>query len=191
MSTHDIPPGLDWPVWADPTPEAQREQATKFDTGQRQTERELQSQMERMDVSAYHLGKATGSGGWPGVVVRWKKDGREYAVCCDKYTSRTSNLRAIYLWVSETRLAGDRPVRTGQDQMAAAALPGETAAGAAVAAPDPEREPHEVLEVAPDASEPVVKAAYRQKSKEAHGDQGGSTEAMKRLNAAKEAMLDE
>jgi DnaJ-domain-containing protein 1 len=187
----EIPPGLDWPVWADPTPEAQREQATKFDIGQRQTERQLETEMERMDVSAYHLGKSTGRGGWPGVVVRWQKYGREYAVCCDKYTSRTSNLRALYLWINETRKAGDRPVRTGQDQMAAAAFPGETATGQAVAAPDPEREPHEVLEVAPDASAAVVKAAYRQKSKEAHGDQGGSTAAMKRLNAAKEAMLDE
>ena len=191
MSTNDIPPGLDWPVWADPTPPEDREHTRKFDTKQRQTERELQQEMERMEVAAYHLGKATGRGGFPGVVARWQKDGREYAVCCDHYDHRSNNLRALYLWISETRKAGDRPVRTGQDQMAAAALPGETASGAAVAAPDPEREPHEVLEVAADASTPVVKAAYRQKSKEAHGDQGGSTAAMKRLNAAKEAMLDE
>ena len=187
----DIPPGLDWPVWADPTPPDQREHTNKFDTGQRQTERELQREMERMEVSTYHLGKSTGRGGFPGVVARWQTDGREYAVCCDHYHSRSDNLRAIYLWVNETRLAGDRPVTTGQDQMAAAALPGETASGAAVAAPDPEREPHEILEVAPGASETVVTAAYRQKAKELHSDQGGSTDAMKRLNAAKEAMLDE
>jgi DnaJ-domain-containing protein 1 len=189
--TPNIPPGLDWPVWADPTPEAQRENTHKFDSTQRQSEKQLQKEMERMGVATYHLGKTTGQGGFPGVVARWSNNVREYAVCCDLYTHRSDNLRAIYLWVHETRLAGDRPVRTGQDQMAAAALPGETASGAAVAAPDPDREPHEVLEVAPDASETVVTAAYRQKSKEAHSDQGGSTDAMKRLNAAKEAMLDE
>jgi hypothetical protein len=188
--THDIPPGLDWPVWADPTPAPQRENTHKFDSTQQQTERELQKEMERMNVATYHLGKTTGSGSFPGVVARWGKDGQEYAVCCDKYSVRADNLRAVYLWVHETRLAGDRPVSTGQDQMAAAALPGETAS-AAVATPDPDREPHEVLEVAPDASETVVTAAYRQKSKEVHSDQGGSTDAMKRLNAAKEAMLDE
>jgi hypothetical protein len=178
-------------VWADPTPPTDRENTSKFDTRQRQTEQQLQKEMERMDVSTYHLGKTTGQNGFPGVVARWSKDGREYAVCCDQYTTRSDNLRAIYLWVNETRLAGDRPVRTGQEQMAAAALPGETASGHAVAATEPDREPHEILEVAPDASETVVTAAYRQKSKEAHGDQGGSTEAMKRLNAAKEEILDE
>jgi hypothetical protein len=188
-TTNDIPPGLDWPVWADPTPKAQRENTHKFDSTQRQTERALQKEMERMNAATYHLGKTTGSGSFPGVVARWGKDGQEYAVCCDKYSVRADNLRAVYLWVHETRLAGDRPVRTGQDQMAAAALPGETASGAAVAAPDPDREPHEVLEVQPDASTAVVKAAYRQKSKEAHGDQGGSTQAMKQLNAAKDAMM--
>jgi hypothetical protein len=184
-----IPPGLDWPVWAEPTPDRERERGTKFDTGQPQTERQLQTEMDRMEVSTYHLGKSTGSGGWPGVVARWRKHGQEYAVCCDKYRARSDNLRAIYLWVRETRLAGDRPVRTGQDQLAAAALPGETAT--AVGARDDDREPHEVLEVAPDASEPVVTAAYRQKAKDAHGDAGGSTAEMKRLNAAKEALLDE
>jgi hypothetical protein len=190
MTTNEIPPGLDWPVWADPTPEAQRENTNKFDSTQRQTERRLKKEMELMDVTTFHLGKTHGSGGFPGVVARWGKDGQEYAVCCDKYSVRADNLRAVYLWVHETRLAGARPVRTGQDQMAAAALPGETASGVAVAAPDPDREPHEVLEVAPTASDTVVTAAYRQKSKEVHGDQGGSTEEMKRLNAAKEAMME-
>jgi hypothetical protein len=187
----NIPPGLDWPVWADPTPEAQRENTHKFDSTQRRTERDLQKEMERMNVTTYHLGKTTGSGSFPGVVARWGKDGQEYAVCCDKYSVRADNLRAVYLWVHETRLAGDRPVRTGQDQMAAAALPGETASGAAVAAPDPDREPHEVLEIQPDAGDRIVKAAYREKAKDAHGDAGGSTAEMKRLNAAKEALIDE
>jgi hypothetical protein len=95
----DIPPGLDWPVWADPTPPTDREHTRKFDTRQRQTEQHLQKEMERMDVSTYHLGKTTGQGGFPGVVARWSKDGREYAVCCDQYTTRSDNLRAIYLWV--------------------------------------------------------------------------------------------
>lgn len=40
--------------------------------------------------------------------------------------------------------------------------------------PEPDQEPHEVLGVAPDAPEPVVKGAFRELVKEGHGDQGGN-----------------
>jgi hypothetical protein len=68
-TTNDIPPGLDWPVWADPTPEAQRENTNKFDSTQRQTERRLKKEMELMDVTTFHLGKTHDNGAFPGVVA--------------------------------------------------------------------------------------------------------------------------
>jgi len=48
-----------------------------------------------------------------------------------------------------------------------------------------------VLGVAPDASDAAVRAAYRERAKDTHADQGGSSAAFQRVKRAKEAMLDE
>ncbi len=46
-----------------------------------------------------------------------------------------------------------------------------------------------VLHVAPDAPREVIEASYRALSRTAHPDAGGSEDAMKQLNAAKDAAL--
>ena len=54
-----------------------------------------------------------------------------------------------------------------------------------------EPEPHEVLGVASDAPESVVKAAAKQMKKEKHPDRGGSTEEFQRVVEAEEKLLQE
>jgi hypothetical protein len=51
------------------------------------------------------------------------------------------------------------------------------------------RAPHEVLGVAPDAPEAVVKAAAREKLKAAHPDHGGSEPELRRVKQARDQLL--
>ncbi|ELZ41436.1 dnaj-like protein [Halorubrum saccharovorum DSM 1137] len=57
--------------------------------------------------------------------------------------------------------------------------------------PEPDRDPHEVLGVIPDAPDPVVKSVFRALAKEAHADQGGNEECdVSELKRARDAFLD-
>ncbi|MFP4218435.1 MAG: DnaJ domain-containing protein [Salinarchaeum sp.] len=121
----------------------------------------------------------------PSVVVRWTKDGDQYAVACDRYTDWRDNARAIGLYIREKRKMASRPVVTGQDVFATARLP--SGDEDAVVGREP---PHEVLGVSPDAPEAVVKEAARSLKAEHHPDRGGDEDQFKRVVAAEEAMLD-
>jgi hypothetical protein len=188
---------IDWPQGFKRTPERERHRGSRFKASLGKTTSDLATEMDRLDPEDWRasIGNThTKSNGLPlhnanpddpGFVLRWTKDGEQFAVACDAYRNLRDNVREIYLWVHETRMRGQREVVTGSSEFAAARLPsGED--DATVADPPP----HEVLDVAPDAPENVVKAAYRQKTKEMHPDHGGSEAAFKRLNRAKEAMLD-
>lgn len=168
-----------------------------------QTTQDLATEMERLDPESWRastasggsytksnvLPKASANPSDPGFVLRWKKNGEQFAVACDAYSRLRDNVRTVYLWVHETRLRGQRPVKTGDAAFAAARLPpadGE-ATGAVAAGPAP----HEVLEVSPNADTEVVKAAARSLKKKHHPDRGGDEEAFKRVLRAEEAMLGE
>lgn len=190
---------LEWPPGWERTPAHERERTRKFDSSIGTTTRQLTAEMGRVDAAQWRV--ATGSGGShtkqnglpkasanpddPGIVLRWTTDGHQHAVACDAYARLESNARAILLWMRETRLRSHRPVRTGQDEFATARLPSGEDESATVARPPP----HEVLEVAPTASAAVVQAAYQEQVKEAHPDQGGSTDRMKLVQWAREQML--
>lgn len=174
---------LNWPPGWDRTPDAQRESTSKFSTGFRKSERDLRKELERMDVDEWRLDHVTGSGGDPGVVLRWTMDGEQFAVACDAWTAKRDNLRSVYLWVNETRMRGQRPVKTGDTEFAAARLP---------AGDDPvvgEEPPHVVLDIDPDADGEEVRSAFRAKVKEAHPDNGGDEEQFKRVQKAREELL--
>lgn len=176
---------LDWPPNLERTDPAQRVPANKFSTGYNQTRSELDHCLTKMmSVDSWRLSDVSG-GSDPGVVVRWSNDGEDFAVACDAYTKKRDNLREIYLWLEETRKRSERNVSTADVDFAAARLmPPDT--------DDEQRPPpHEILEVAPDASPGVIRAVYREKIKETHADVGGSTADTKDLNWAKEQMLDE
>lgn len=175
---------LNWPAGLDRTDPGKRESTNKFSAGARQTKRELKRQLEMLNVDSWTLDTETGSGGDPGVVLRWEDDGTQRYVACDTYTNRKSNLRELFLWLKEMRMQEKRPVSTPQSAFAAAELPAGDDDAIVMDTP-----PHEVLGVQPDADEQTVKAVYQVKVKDAHPDNGGTQEELSRVKRAKEAML--
>lgn len=119
------------------------------------------------------------------------------AIACDSWETQLENARAIALWVRRVRLAERCGTETAMDIDEVAQLP--PADDEAIAAPPassnndkPNEAPHEVLEVAPDASNDVVQAAARQKIKNLHGDTNGGngdTEELNRVIDARDEML--
>jgi hypothetical protein len=199
MASSAYASALDWPEGFERTKPAFRTKARKFQSTLGQTTEELATEMDRLDPDEWRASignQHTKSNGLPrhdanpddpGFVLRWTKDGQDYAVACDKHSRLKDNVRVVYLWVHETRMRGQRPVVTGSSEFAAARLPsGEEDDTVVATAP-----PHEVLDVAPDAAESVIKAAAQARIKEAHPDQGGTTEELQRVRRAREAMLDE
>jgi len=192
---------IDWPAGFERTNERRRTSGSKFQASLADTTREIEAEMDRMGVDNFRA--STGSGGAytksnglpkhnanpddPGFVLRWSKDGEQFAVACDKYRRLRDNCRAVYLWVHETRMRGNRPVQTGEDEFAAARLPsGEEDA---VVGEEP---PHEVLGVDSGADRDAVEKAYRERVKETHPDKpDGDEAAFRRVQKAREAMLDE
>ncbi|OYR80695.1 molecular chaperone DnaJ [Halorubrum sp. E3] len=133
-----------------------------------------------------------------GVVARFRRiDGPAddgYAIACDCWASQRENARAIALYAKRKRLAERCGVTTADSEFETARLPPGDESGPDVIAvePEPQREPHEVLGVAPDAPEPTVKGAFRELVKDAHGDQGGNDAYdVAELKRARDAMLDD
>lgn len=178
---------LNWPAGLERTDPGDRESGGKFSKNFRKTESDIRQCFERMDVSDWRLDHVTGSGGDPGVVVRWTHNGQDRAVACDGYQSKSANLREAYLWLEETRKRSGRLVTTGSDEFAAAALPGATAAAA-----EPAEPPHEILGLPPNAPEKAVRAMYEERVKEAHGDTSGSSEySVDEIQYARDQILGE
>ena len=135
-----------------------------------------------------------------GVVARFRREDRPadegYAIACDRWETQLENARAIALYARRKRLAERCGVTTADSEFETARLPpgDESGEGPDVIAvePEPDQEPHEVLGVAPDAPELVVKGAFRELVKEAHGDQGGSDEwDVSELKRARDELLDD
>lgn len=171
---------LDWPTGWERTPERERTKAQKFKASLGSTTKSLEGELDRMDVDEWRVSignQHTKSNGMPrhnanpddpGFVLRWSKDSEQFAVACDSYSRLRDNVRAVYLWVHETRMRGQRPVKTGSAEFAAARLP--SGDDDAVIAADPPA--HEVLGVARDAPDTVVKGAARELTKAHHPDHG-------------------
>lgn len=196
---------IDWPAWAGRTAPGEREETPKYSVTETEAFDRLEAELlDRVGADDWRLSTAAahrkGDGmpyadanpDDPGVVVRWQRDGAEYCVACDRYTTVRDNARTIGLYVEEKRKMSNRPVRTGQDEFATARLPPGEGEGSTVAATDeePDQAPHELLGVAPDAPDPVVEGAFRELAKEGHGDQGGRAEYdVSELKQARDAML--
>jgi len=122
----------------------------------------------------------------PGVVVRFQKDGEDMAAACDAWTSPRDNAQDLYHYLNETRMMEQRGTVTAEHEYEKLRLPSGDE-DAVVGEPSP----HVVLGVERDASSDEITDAYRDKLTEVHPDHGGSEDAFKRLQSAKEAMLDE
>lgn len=193
---------LDWPSGFERTAERDRSPNRSYEVGLHDAIEDLSRELERLDVQDWRLSTAMDHQSRnpnypyanqpqpddPGVVVRWRMDDEQYAVACDAYSRVRDNLRTVGLYIREKRKMEQRPVETGESEFANARLPPADDDDVIVAGEsgDP---PHKVLGVDPDADEEVVKAAYRAKAKEAHPDNGGSRDAFRRIQSAKNAML--
>ncbi len=188
--------------FADRTPPRRRERTRKFEVTLAQSIDDIETELEgRVDVDDWRFSTAAphrkkdgrpyadANPDDPGAVVRWTKDGNQYPVACDQYTKLRDNVRVIGLYVREKRKMDNRPVKTGQSEFATARLPPGDEDVDAIAV-EPTREPHEVLSVAEDAPEAVVKGAARQLKKEKHPDRGGSSEELQRVLKAEGEMLE-
>ncbi|WP_247001087.1 hypothetical protein [Halosolutus gelatinilyticus] len=120
------------------------------------------------------------------------------AIACDCWETQRENARTIALWVRRVRLAERCGVETARDIDEVAQLP--PAEGEAIAAPPApsegdilgDEEPHEVLDVAPDAPDEVVIAAFKAQVRdlEGHPDTGGSSGRFQQLKWARDELLD-
>ena len=193
--------GLDWPAGFERTPESEREPNRAFEATLGATTKELAAEMERMDVDAWRgeianahtksngLPLHNAKPGDPGFVLRWTDDEEQFAVACDASPRLRDNVRTVFKWVHETRMRGNRPVKTGDTEFAAARLPpgdDETVVAGSTSTPA-----HEVLGVREDAPDDVVEAAARAQKASTHPDNGGSREEFQEVVEAEEMMLDE
>jgi DnaJ-domain-containing protein 1 len=191
---------LDWPTGFDRTKPAKRERNNRYEASLRDSIDDLEAELQRLGVDHWRLSTAAqhqkqnpkypyadANPDDPSAVVRWTMDGDQYAVACDAYSRLRDNVRTLYLYVREKRKMGTRPVETGESEFANARLPSGDE-DAAVIASEP---PHEVLGVSRDADQSEIRKAFRQRVQTAHPDHGGSEAEFKRVQDAKEAMVDE
>lgn len=118
----------------------------------------------------------------PGVAVWFEWDGAMRCIAVDRYLKPEENLQAIYHILEARRTE----VRHGGLVIAQTAFKGFLALPA-----PPGSHWSDVLGVPPTATAEQIELAYRQAARKAHPDAGGSTEAMARLNAARDRAFKE
>lgn len=188
---------LDWPPEYDRTPEAEREPYPHgFKVTRTEAFQSILDELSRMDgVTDVQLSfgaeqtvrdpnrpYADATFDDPGVVVRFSRNGEDFAMPCDRWDNPRDNARAIALTIEAKRALTRYGVETIESEFRRLRLP----SGTGVVTGDPP--PHEVLGVEPDAHPRAVRAAYRERVKEAHPDQGGSAEELAQVKRAREAM---
>lgn len=191
---------LDWPEGFDRTPPSDRRRYPGgFEVSRRQAFDSILEELEKMD--AYNIEVQTAAPHRarqphqpykdrdpedPGVVVYFERDGKQFAVPCDRWNNLRDNARAIAKYLDAKRAIERYGVATVATELHTQALPAAGADAVTAAAP-----PHEVLGVDPDAADAVVRGAARELIKEYHGDTGsGDHEQLQRVKEARDAMLD-
>jgi hypothetical protein len=132
-----------------------------------------------------------------GVAVRFRHEDEaadeELAYACDRWETQRENARAIALYVRRMRLAEKCGIATGQSTVATARLPGGDGSDDVIVAGSPEPEldvetAADLLGVASDAPDRVVRTAFKEAVKSGHPDQGGDA-SMSRLKEAREVLV--
>lgn len=119
----------------------------------------------------------------PGVILYFTRNGTEVCIPCDRWSKVDANLRAIGKTVEAIRGierwgAGDL-VDAAFNGITNKALPANV-----IVTPYQARPWYEVLEVSPNASPEVIRAAYRQQLLKHHPDQGGERRAFEEIQKA-------
>jgi len=193
---------IDWPVGFERTDPSDRTRNNRFEATLRQSIDDLADELERVGADDWRLSTgaehqkrnprypyADANPDDPGAVVRWTMDGDQYAAACDAYSRLRDNVRSLYLYVREKRMMDQRPVVTGESEFANARLPPADEETEPIVSRQPA---HDVLEVAPDASNDVIQAAAREKMKEFHPDANGGDgdrEMFQRVKEARDELL--
>lgn len=112
-----------------------------------------------------------------GVAVYFTHKKQPMCFACDRWDRIQDNIYAIAMTIEALRGIE----RWGSGSMVEQAFTGF------VALPAP-KDPHDILGVRPGAAADEIDAAYRQKAKAAHPDNGGSVAAMQELNEARAAL---
>lgn len=113
----------------------------------------------------------------PGIALYFKLRGKDTVLACDWWVKVQDNIFALAKHIEALR---------GMDRWGVGTL--EQAFAGYQALPSPEQW-WTVLGVGMQATRAEIEAAYRAKAREAHPDTGGSDSAMARLNAARDAGL--
>jgi hypothetical protein len=190
---------LDWPPRFERTDPSDRGRNNNFDVSLAKAFDDLEAELERLGVDDHRYSfdaqqrktdqrpYSRANPGDPGFVLRWSMGGDQYAVACDRFSRLRDNVRTVGLYVREKRKMEQRPVVTGESEFANARLPpGDDA----VVATTGEPAPHEVLGIAPDAPDAVVRGAFRELVKDGHPDSGSGDVDVARLKRARDSMLD-
>lgn len=116
-----------------------------------------------------------------GIAVYFKLNGEGQCIPCDKWHKVEDNLRAIVKTIEALRGIE----RWGAKEMVNAAFRGFKALpSSTIVTPYQSRLWYDVLEVQPNASAEVIKAAYRQKLLKHHPDHGGEVAAFNEVQKA-------
>ncbi len=118
----------------------------------------------------------------PGVALYFTYKGKQMCFACDRYRKAEDNMHAISLTISALRGIA----RWGTGDMMEAAFTGFMA----LPAPAVEDAPHQILGVDQHATVEEIEYAYRRLAQQCHPDKGGSTDAMARINAARDALME-
>jgi len=113
----------------------------------------------------------------PDVAFFFELDGKPHLLACDRYDTIPGNIAAIAAHIEALR---------GQERWGVATL--HEAFAGHVALPAPEQW-WQVLGLTAAAPADLIQRRYRELARDAHPDRGGSTAAMARLNAARDAGL--
>jgi hypothetical protein len=192
-------PELDWPRGFERTAPGNRERNNSFEVTLSKAFSDLESELDRLGVEedGYRYAfdarqRKTDQRPYqranpddPGFVLRWRMDGADYAVACDRWSRLRDNVRTVGLYIREKRKMEQRPVVTGESEFANARLPSGDDSEAVVG----REPPHEVLGVSPDATPSEVREAFRRKVRAVHPDHGGDEQEFKRVKHAREGLL--
>jgi hypothetical protein len=189
---------LEWPEGWARTEERARKSSSPFMTTFAKARKELSEELERLKATnavmtswlpARQDGEPFQDAARrkledPGVAVYFLREGRQVVMARDAYWSVHDNLRSIGLAIEHLR---------GLERHGGGAMM-ERAFEGFLALPAPERKKParlwpEVLQVAPDAEDWMIEAAFRHHSKTRHPDGGGTIDAFNELAAAREEGL--
>jgi hypothetical protein len=189
---------VEWPIeLGERTPRHERTRNNHYEVTLSRAFKKLEEELERLDVDDFRYSFDAPSREVdgrpyknakpddPAFLLRWTKGGEQFAVGCDAYSRLRDNVRTVGLYVNEKRMMESRDVATGDSEFSNLRLPAPDDVEARSG-----RRARDVLDVRPHASREEIREAYREKIKEVHPDNGGTVEAFREVQDARDELLE-